>query len=409
MSYSLLQPEINSALIYAGEGSGAFLAAAAAWTNLSKDLAAAATATHSVIANLDGSWTGIGATAASAATAPYVAWLEQASATAAHNAVLATQAATLYETARSSSVTPAAVAANRAMLLALLATNFFGQNATAIATTEHQYEAMWAQDGLAMDTYAASSQANTKQLKTIESPVKASTSSGQAQAAAATSDSTTLTGNTSSTGVNISTVGNFLNSVDLGWLAKDLPGIIGNTPLSQLENLQSITSVPYMGTTYGMMVMRFMMMIPQLSRIMSMGSMGALASQTAGVSGTGTLMSQIGDFVNDRLKGAVGVLAGHFSSATNAISAKLGQAASMGSLKVPQAWSAAADGMVRAAPVLPSTTVSAPIHTVSATSGMPGLPGGPFGHAMMGAMAGRGIGAIAAKAPKVVPRSPAGG
>ena len=407
MSYSLLQPEINSALIYAGEGSGAFLAAASAWTNLSKDLAAAATATHSVIANLDGSWTGIGATAASAATAPYVAWLEQASATAAHNAVLATQAATLYETARSSSVTPAAVAANRAMLLALLATNFFGQNATAIAATEHQYEAMWAQDGLAMDTYAAASQANNKQLKTIQSPVKASASSGQAQAAVASSG--TAASGTSSAGINISTIGNFLNTLGLSWLSKDLPSVLTSTPLSQLENLQAVTSVPYMGTTYGMMVMRFMMMIPQLSRIMSMGSMGALASQTAGVSGTGTLMSQIGDFVNDRLKGAVGVLAGHFSSATNAISAKLGQAASMGSLKVPQAWSAAADGMVRAAPVLPSTTVSAPIHTVSATSGMPGLPGGPFGHAMMGAMAGRGIGAIAAKAPKVVPRSPAGG
>jgi hypothetical protein len=100
------------------------------------------------------------------------------------------------------------------------------------------------------------------------------------------------------------------------------------------------------------------------------------------------------------------VLAGHFSSATNAISAKLGQAASMGALKVPQAWSMAADGMVRAAPVLPSTTVSAPIQTMSASSG---LPGGPFGNALMGAMAGRGLGAVAAKAPKVMPRSPAGG
>ncbi|MEB3035222.1 PE/PPE C-terminal domain-containing protein, partial [[Mycobacterium] nativiensis] len=93
-----------------------------------------------------------------------------------------------------------------------------------------------------------------------------------------------------------------------------------------------------------------------------------------------------------------------FSSATSAISAKLGQAASMGALKVPGAWASAADGMVRAAPVLPATTVSAPVQTMSA-----GLPGGPFGHAMMGAMAGRGMGAIAAKAPKVMPRSPAGG
>ena len=74
-------------------------------------------------------------------------------------------------------------------------------------------------------------------------------------------------------------------------------------------------------------------------------------------------------------------------------------------LGVPEDALAWADGMVRAAPVLPATTVSAPIQTMSAS----GLPGGPFGHAMMGAMAGRGMGAIAAKAPKVMPRSPAGG
>jgi hypothetical protein len=162
-----------------------------------------------------------------------------------------------------------------------------------------------------------------------------------------------------------------------------------------------------MGTSFGMMAMRMLMMLPQLARMGAMGgSMGALAGQSAGATGTGTLMTQIGDFVNDKLQGAVGVLAGHFSSATNAISAKLGQAASMGALKVPQAWSMAADGMVRAAPVLPSTTVSAPIQTMSGSSGM---PGGPFGNALMGAMAGRGLGAVAAKAPKVMPRSPAGG
>jgi hypothetical protein len=60
--------------------------------------------------------------------------------------------------------------------------------------------------------------------------------------------------------------------------------------------------------------------------------------------------------------------------------------------------------MTRAAPVLPNTTVSAP--TVAPSAGM---PGGPFGQALMGTLSGRGLSSLAAKAPKVVPRSPAGG
>ncbi|WP_252159672.1 PPE domain-containing protein, partial [Mycobacterium tuberculosis] len=41
------------------------------------------------------------------------------------------------------------VVANRALLVALVATNFFGQNTPAIAATEAQYAEMWAQDAAA--------------------------------------------------------------------------------------------------------------------------------------------------------------------------------------------------------------------------------------------------------------------
>ena len=43
-------------------------------------------------------------------------------------------------------VPPAVVAANRAQLATLVATNVFGQNTPAIAATEAQYAEMWAQD-----------------------------------------------------------------------------------------------------------------------------------------------------------------------------------------------------------------------------------------------------------------------
>jgi PPE-repeat protein len=92
-----------------------------------------------------------------AAVTPYVAWM---SATAAHceqAANQATAAAAAYETAYAMTVPPALVAANRAQLMALIATNLLGQNTPAIMATEAQYTEMWAQDATAMYNYAANS------------------------------------------------------------------------------------------------------------------------------------------------------------------------------------------------------------------------------------------------------------
>ncbi|MGV0733520.1 PPE family protein [Mycolicibacter sinensis] len=402
MSFSMFPPEINSGLIYTGPGSAPLLEAATAWANLAAELSTSATATHSVVTNLTSTWTGMGSAAASSSVAPYVAWLQQASANATQNAALASQAAALFEAARSGSVPPPVIAANRAMLMALISTNFFGQNTPAIAATEAQYEAMWAQDGAAMDTYNMSAQANNNLLQAQSAPPN-SAQATQPGSAADTSTGAPIPGDGGTPpvnpGYNLSTIGGIMDS--MGIPTTGIDETLLATQLSQVMSPINTMSMP------AMMAARILpMLLMQMARMGAMGGTGALAGQTAGAAGTGTLMTQIGDFVNDKLQGAVGVLAGHFSSATNAISAKLGQAASMGALKVPQAWSMAADGMVRAAPVLPSTTVSAPIQTMSGTSG---LPGGPFGNALMGAMAGRGLGAVAAKAPKVMPRSPAGG
>ena len=52
-------------------------------------------------------------------------------------------------------VPPPVIAANRAQLMALIATNFFGQNTPAIAATEAHYSEMWVQDATAMYGYAA--------------------------------------------------------------------------------------------------------------------------------------------------------------------------------------------------------------------------------------------------------------
>jgi len=56
-------------------------------------------------------------------------------------------------------VPPPVIAANRSLLMSLVATNFLGQNTAAIAATEAQYLEMWAQDAAAMYGYAGQSAA----------------------------------------------------------------------------------------------------------------------------------------------------------------------------------------------------------------------------------------------------------
>ncbi|EUA10844.1 PPE family protein [Mycobacterium kansasii 732] len=90
-----------------------------------------------------------------AAAAPYVGWLSAAAAQAETAAASAVAAATAFESAVAATVHPAAVAANRVLLGALVATNFLGQNTPAIAATEFDYVEMWAQDVGAMVGYDA--------------------------------------------------------------------------------------------------------------------------------------------------------------------------------------------------------------------------------------------------------------
>lgn len=160
MDFGALPPEINSARMYAGAGAGPLLAAAAVWEGLAADLASAATSYSSVIAGLAGGpWLGPASMSMAAAAAPYVAWMHTTAAQAEQTAVQASAAAAAYEAAFAMTVPPAVIAANRALLMALIATNILGQNTPAIAATEAQYGQMWAQDAAAMYMYAGSSAA----------------------------------------------------------------------------------------------------------------------------------------------------------------------------------------------------------------------------------------------------------
>src|ERR1700738_462295 len=191
MSVSLIPPEINSALMFSGAGSGPLLEAAAAWDALAADLDSTATQYQTLITNLTtGPWLGPSSAQMAAATAPYIAWLQGTSATAAQTGAQAQVAAAAYQSAYASMVPLPEIAANRALLAQLVANNFLGQNTGAIATTEANYLDMWIQDALVMDTYQMNSQAASTLPAQSVAPQVASGAVANAAAAAAPADAT---------------------------------------------------------------------------------------------------------------------------------------------------------------------------------------------------------------------------
>src|SRR6202044_1717413 len=159
IDFAMFPPEINSGRMYAGPGAGPMTAASAAWDALADDLYLAAAAYASAVSDLTSSWLGPSSLSMATAAATYVSWITATAAQAELTAAQATAAVAAYEAAFAMTVPPPVIAANRATLLALIATNFLGQNTPAIMATEALYVEMWAQDAAAMYSYAAASAA----------------------------------------------------------------------------------------------------------------------------------------------------------------------------------------------------------------------------------------------------------
>lgn len=184
MDFALLPPEVNSGRMYIGAGAGPMLAAASAWDALGAELNSTGLAYESILAELCTSWAGPSALAMATAAAPYAQWMRGAAVQAEETALQARAAATAYETAFSMTVPPPMVAANRSLLMALVATNLLGQNAPAIAATEADYARMWAQDVTAMYGYAAGA-ATAAKLTPFAAPPRTTDPAGGAVQAGA--------------------------------------------------------------------------------------------------------------------------------------------------------------------------------------------------------------------------------
>lgn len=326
MDFGALPPEINSARMYAGAGAGPLLAAAAVWEGLAADLASAATSYSSVIAGLAGGpWLGPASMSMAAAAAPYVAWMHTTAAQAEQTAVQASAAAAAYEAAFAMTVPPAVIAANRALLMALIATNILGQNTPAIAATEAQYGQMWAQDAAAMYMYAGSSAAASA-LTPFTPPQPTTNPAGLAGQGAAVAQATGTSASTDTQAV-LSQLTSTLPTA-LQQLASPLSSTSSTSSLSTLSSsLTPLSTGLSMTSSVGWISSALLSNANQVKNLLPAAAAASTAASGSGLTaglGSGTLGSAVSPV---------------FGQA--AVSAGMGRATPIGALSAPPTWATA--------------------------------------------------------------------
>ncbi len=183
MDFGILPPEVTSALIHSGPGAWSWIAAAAAWEELSAELEQSADGYSAELAWLSTTYHGPSSLTMAQAFEPYLAWLRTTAVQCREIATSAEVMTAAFELTHWTVVHPSVVAANRARLAMLLATNFFGINYPAIAETEAEYHAMWVNNSAALVRYDATS-ASTVRPPAFEPPPPVSDPSGPAREAA---------------------------------------------------------------------------------------------------------------------------------------------------------------------------------------------------------------------------------
>ena len=394
MDFGIYPPEINSGRMYAGPGAGPMLAATTAWDELAFELHVAAASYRSVISELGGSWSGPSSASMVVAAIPYATWLQTTAAQAEETAARAKAAVAAYEAAFAATVSPPVIAANRSLLAALVATNFFGQNTPAIAATEAQYAEMWAQDAMAMYGYAGSS-ASATSLSPFTNPPQTTDPGGSAgQAAAVGHAAGTSAGNAQSTVSSVpqtfSAVPNALQS-----LSTAAPGAAADPPspvtvLKTINDLLTIFPIAVANLSALFNETPFIILsVPDLFPTIIIDTATSLhtdpiVSGWAGVEPwpwqATTPPTAFPAIITDP-----GPLA-----ATPTLSA-LGQADTVGALSVPPAWTVAAPEIRPAVLALLPTAVSATA-AEAAGEALEAGSGSPFSGMALAGMTGAGMG-----------------
>jgi PPE-repeat protein len=367
IDFGALPPEVNSARMYSGPGSTSLMNAASAWNALAAELNQTALGYDNVVTQLASEeWMGPASASMAAAVQPYVEWMSATSAQAEQAATQARAAAAAYEAALVATVPLPLVAANRAELAQLMSTNVLGQNTAAIAANEAQYGEMWAQDATAMYGYAGQSAAATKVTPFTAAPQIASPTAQAVQTAAVTSSGATAAGTAQSTltqlvsglpsqlqnlALPLSNSSNPINSfLTEAWFAISGQNTLPNNVGTLITGYNSYSSLWY--NTEG---------LPYFS--VGMANFGVqIAKSTGGIAAPAAAAAT----VPKGLPALGGMLGGGAH-----VAGSLGNAASVGRLSVPAAWSGAAPALSHAAPVT--------INSLPAAAQEAGVPGNLLG------------------------------
>jgi PPE-repeat protein len=348
MDFGMLPPEVNSARMYAGPGAGPMLASAAAWDGLAAQLHLTAASYSSEISGLAAGWQGPSSAAMAAAAAPYTAWMSTTATQAEQTAAHARAAAAAYETAFAATVPPPVIAANRALLISLIATNFLGQNTPAITATEAHYAEMWAQDATAMFGYADWSATASRVTPFTQPPQTTNPAAAGGQAAAVAHAVGTAAGGHAQT------------------LMSTAPQLISALPQS-LQSLASPVSVaspdpPSLVSLLGSLTGPF-----SPFQLVGPGLTGYLfSSEPTGLVSVGGSVAELSQKVSALPAAGSGeLLQGGLGSGTRVVgstagvSADIGRASLVGRLSVPQSWASAAPAIKPVAMVLPDPNLGA--------------------------------------------------
>ncbi|MDT5136724.1 MAG: hypothetical protein QOD58_986 [Mycobacterium sp.] len=391
LDFAWLPPEINSARIFAGAGSGPLHIAAAAWESLAADLAASSSSFDSVIVGLaSGPWAGPASTSMAAAATPYVGWLGAAATQAQLAAGQARAAATAFEAAVTATVHPAAVTANRISLSTLIATNFLGLNTPAIFANEFDYVEMWAQDVAAMVGYHGGATAVAETLTPFSAPPV---------------DLVGLAGNLGAPLAGLATTASAAISPLVEGVSLAAPGLVaGVQSAASAVPVSSLMSVAQMGAMPASMLMGPLM---QMGTSANAGTAGLASAST----GLADMPKMVGDVAPMKGMGGGGLGAG--------MAANLGQARLVGAMSVPPTWQGSvpkgmASGAMSGLGVNAAELAQAAGATGAGGSGMGMMPmpmgGGGAGQGMPGGMTGRGGGGshVVQNRPSVIPRTGVG-
>jgi PPE-repeat protein len=388
-------PEVNSALIYSGAGAGPLMAASSAFSNLSSELSSNAASYESVISQLTGSeWQGPSSEAMAAAAQPYITWLTTTSGQLQEAATQATASAAAYEAAFAASIPPPVIAANRATLATLVATNILGQNTPAIAANEAVYGEFWAQDAAAMYGYASSASTASGTLTPLTPPVPNTNPAAQGLQQGAVSNAVASNG-TSAT-LN-STLGSLqgASSAAANPLAAAAPAAdsVGGV-LSALNGLFGVpivgNAMDNVGVTLAWNSAMMTATLPLLGHFLAGAPFGVTISDAAPLGaglGFGTTLA--------------GASSGGFGGA--ATLAGMGSASSVGGMSVPASWSAAAPAATAGEATLAGSGWTAAADETAMGGG--GMNGVMPGMASAGGKSGMGLsGPRYGVKPKVMPK-----